>query len=213
MTEDVKIRIVDKMFLGTEFLTWLYFAALDDDGVTIDNDAMTPQKESMQIVVGKKVALRTMDATGARVSLQGAGLGDSGEVLQAVRRGANIDTLAMEMAIGSRVYAFTLGADGGFSGVKLPDLFSEPDADAGAAPGEISAEGGEVKRKRRPKIPMEDVLELRMQCLDELEAVIDALFAEFMERRLSSDSWFRDERAIFSCVRNGLAARMVEDGA
>lgn len=212
MADDVQIKIADKLFLGPEFLTWLYFAALDNRGVTVDADAMTPKKEDMQFVVGKRVALRSLDAAGARVSLQGSGLADSGEVLQAVRRGACVETLAMEMAIGSRVYVFTLSADGGFASVKLPDLFTEEDdANAGAVAGEVGADGAEVKKKRRPKLPMEDVLELRMQCLDELEAVIDALFAEFMDRRLSSDAWSRDQHAILSTVSQGLKERLIQD--
>lgn len=211
--EEIKIRIVDKMFLGPEFLTWLYFAALDDRGVTIDADAMTANKETMQVVVGKKVSLRDVTAEGARVSLAGTGLGDSGELLQAVRRGANIESLAMDMAIGNRVYSFTLGADGGFSSVKIPDLFTDEGGED-AKVGEVGADGNEVKKKkRRPKLPTEDILELRMQCLDELENVIDALFAEFLERRLSSDAWARDQRAILQCVGDGLRSRLLQDDA
>lgn len=208
INDEKRISVHDKMFLSQEFLTWLYFAALADHGVSIDANAMTKDGQEMNVVVGKKVALRDFDSSGVRVSLSGFGLSDSGEVLQAVWRGACVDTLSMEMSIGNRVYSFTLGVEGGVFNFKLPDLFTDPDEGQAGQVGEVGSDGKEVKRKRRPKLPLEDVIELRMQCCDELEDVIDALFAEFLRRRLDPETWVNDQQAISEAIANGLQARV-----
>jgi hypothetical protein len=217
-------KIADKLFLGPEFLTWLYFTLLEeglalpraDLGLPAPTGAMAPDGESsaaddedqdlVQFAIGKRAVLKTVDAGGARVTLSGTGLDDNGEILQAIRRGAFLDTLALDMSLGHRVYSFTLRADdGGFVGVKLPDLFSEPEEDDG-----MQDPLGPKKRKRRPKLPLEDILALRMQCLDELEAVIDALFARFITRRIARAWHSEDVAGIRKAVSRGLKARLVD---
>src|SRR5262245_41097970 len=121
-------KLADKLFLGPEFLTWLYFTILDEEFELAIPGAFpegTPDDDALiGFSVGTRVQLKTIDATGAKVALSGPGLDDSGEILQAIRRGALVDTLSLEVAIQSRVYGFTLrGDDGGLVGVKLPDLF------------------------------------------------------------------------------------------
>ena len=161
------------------------------------------------LAIGKRAVLKTVDTGGARVTLAGAGLDDNGEILQAVRRGALIDTMSLDMSLGHRVYSFSLRADdGGVVGVKLPDLFSEPeDQDAATIRDPLL---GPATKKRRPKLPLEDILALRMQCLDELEAVIDALFARFITRRLARAWHTEDVAGIRKVVARGLKARLVE---
>ncbi len=210
-------KIADKLFLGTEFLTWLYFSILEEGGSFDLGDALPEEmrpppdddgKSIVQLVVGKKAILKTVDAGGARVTLAGSGLDDNGEILQAIRRGALVDTLALDMSLGHRVYSFTLRADdGGITGIKLPDLFSEPE-DEGAA--ELRDPLGPPQKKRRPKLPLEDILALRMQCLDELEAIVDALFARFVTRRLAKAWHTEDVAGIRKTVAQGLKARLVD---
>ena len=111
--------------------------------------------------------------------------------------------LSLEMSINTRVYAFTLRSDdGSLSSVKLPDLFSEPDEDG-------SELVGPKKKHRRPKLPMDEVLSLRMQCLDELERVLDALFARFVVRRVARAWHSEDVASIRARVASGLKARLV----
>lgn len=205
MTEDIKIRVADKEFIGPEFLTWLYFVSLDDRGVSCDLNTLNKSGLETNMVVGSRINLKVTE-TMSSVALKGGGLDDSGELLQAVRRGAHIDALGLCVALGERVYTFVLAADGTMSSVKLPDLFSDDD---GEKAGEVGGDGQAVKKRRRPKLPLEDIMELRMQCLDELDAICDALFAEFLTRRLSSDAWARDERTILRCVSEGLSQRLV----
>lgn len=202
-------KIADKLFLGPEFVTWLYFTLLEEEMVIDLSDALPGGDEGdaeVQFAIGKKAVLKTIDAGGARVTLAGAGLDDNGEILQAIRRGAYVDVLSLDMSMGHRVYSFTLNAsDGGLTGVKLPDLFSEPeDQDAG-----VVDPLAPVKKKRRPKLPLEDILALRMQCLDELESVLNALFARFVTRRLARAWHTEDVAGIRKAVAKGLKARLV----
>jgi hypothetical protein len=201
-------RLTEKAFLGPEFLTWLYFTLLENEfHLTMGTEVSTlkdSDDKSVQFAIGKRVALASLEAAAAKVGLSGPGLDDNGEVLHAVRRGALIDTLSLEMSIGSRVYAFTLrGSDGSVASLKLPDLFSEPEED------DLVVDPLEPqKKKRRPKLPLEDILALRMQCADEVEEVIDALFARFVTRRLARAWQTEDVTSIRKRVTTGLKARV-----
>lgn len=207
-------RLADKAFLGPEFLTWLYFTLLQE-GLELAMPAAfpkgTPEDEALvQFAIGKRVALRALDASGARVALSGGGLDDSGELLQAVRRGALVDVLALEVSIQSRVYALTLRADdGGLVAVKLPDLFSEPEEEAPDPTVAPADPLGKKPRKPKLKLPLEDVLALRMQCLSELEAVLDALFERFVTRRLARAWHTEDLSHMRGAVAAGLKQRLV----
>ena len=205
-------RLAEKAFLGPEFLTWLYFTLLEEElelslPAAVPKD--TPDDETLVgFAIGKRAALRALDASGARVALSGGGLDDCGELLQAIRRGALLEVLSLEVAIQSRVYAVTLRADdGGLVGVKLPDLFSEPDEspDPTVAPPDPL---GKKPRKPKLKLPLEDVLALRMQCLSELEGVLDALFAQFVTRRLARAWHIDDLGRMRARVADGLKARL-----
>lgn len=204
-------KIADKLFLGPEFVTWLYFTLLEE-GMVIDlaaelgSEAGDGSDAEVQFAIGKKAVLKTIDAGGARVTLAGAGLDDNGEILQAIRRGAYVDVLSLDMSLGHRVYSFTLNAsDGGLTGVKLPDLFSEPEDNEAAVVDPLAP----PKKKRRPKLPLEDILALRMQCLDELEGVLNALFGRFVTRRLARAWHTEDVAGIRKAVAKGLKARLV----
>lgn len=205
-------KLADKLFLGPEFVTWLYFTLLEEGMEMALPTAFPPgtdeEEAVVQFQIGKRAQLKSIDATGAKVSLSGPGLDDNGEILQAIRRGALLEILSLEVSIQSRVYAFTLKADdGGLVAVKLPDLFSEPDEDEGAIPVDPLEK---KKAKRRPKLPLEDVLALRMQCLGELERVLDALFERFVTRRLARAWRSEDVAGIRKRVAAGLKQRLVE---
>lgn len=205
-TQPTARKLADKLFLGPEFLTWLYFAISTDAPQTV----MTAQdigtsyagdgSDLIGFGIGKRAKLADVGGAGARVGLAGPGVDGAGEVLAAIRRGALLTELALEMAIESRVYGFTLRADGAVVGLKLPDLFTEPEDDATAV--EPAA-----KPKRRPKLPLEDVLALRAAATAEAETVVDALFARFMHARVDRVGWARELDKIRMAVTAGLVAR------
>jgi hypothetical protein len=204
-------KLAEKMFLGPEFLTWLYFTLLEEEMAMELPGAFpkgTPVDETVvQFQMGKRVALRAVDATGARVSLSGPGLEDSGEVLQAVRRGALVSSMAFDAQVQSRTYSLGINGEDGALSVKLPDLFSEPeDAEAATVEDPLAPK----KKKRRPKLPLEDILALRMQCAEEIERVLDALFEKFLVRRLAR-AWSTDDVArMRKHIAHGLKARLVD---
>lgn len=188
-------RPVDKMFLGPEFLTWLYFF-LEDEGFDVDVDG-----EQVRFAIGKRAVLKVLDASGSRVTLSGPDLDDSGELLHAVRRGALIDGIALQMALGERVYELTLtGSDGGIA-LKVPDLFSK-DESSDDDPDEGNNVDAPKPRSRRPDAA--DVLDLRMMCLDDVERVLDDLFRRFVTRRLAR-AWHSED---LSTMRSTVATRL-----
>lgn len=182
------------MFLGPEFLTWLYFF-LEEEGFEVDVEG-----EQARFAIGKRAVLKVLDSSGSRVTLAGPDLDDSGELLHAVRRGALIEGIALQMALGERVYEITLtGSDGGVA-LKVPDLFSkdEPADDD---------DGGDEERAPRPRArrpDAADVLDLRMLCLDDVERVLDDLFRRFVTRRLAR-AWHSED---LSTIRSTVATRL-----
>ena len=202
----------DKAFLGPEYVTWLYFTLIDEGfeiGVPNVNDD-TGAPVDVRFAIGKKAMLNASgDHTGPKITLSGAGLEDNGEVLQAIRRGALVESLSLELSIDTRVYAFTLGSDGALSGVKLPDLFTDPDEGQAASEQSIIPT---TRKKRRPALPIDDIVGLRMQCLDELEHVIDSLFETFLSRRLGTTFFTDDVEVIRAAVATGLHNRLLPMG-
>lgn len=180
----------DKTFLGQEFLTWLYFF-LDESDYEVDlpgafEKGIGPQQDRVAFAIGKKTVLTSLDASGVRVALSGPDLDDCGEVLQALRRGALVDTLELQMALDERVYTVTLrGQDGQMSSVRFFEgMIKEGEGDAG------------------------DVLDVRLAALDEIDAVIDGLFGRFVTRRLAQAWEKEDIMRMKKKVAAGLAAKL-----
>ncbi|MCP4498408.1 MAG: hypothetical protein GY822_00375 [Deltaproteobacteria bacterium] len=202
-------QVTDKAFLGPEYLTWLYFH-LEESGWEVHLPDAFPDKstapvgELVQFAMGKRAVLHPLDETGARVTLAGTDVDGGGELFSAIRRGALIDSLSLVLAIDSRVYEFTMSSkDGGYSGVKLPDLYSEPDEDNPLFDDEKKA-----KKPKKPKLPLDAIIDLRMSCLDELEEVLNALFHRFVTRRLARAWLAEDVKSMQKRVQAGLKERL-----
>lgn len=125
----------------------------------------------MQFAIGKRVALRALDARSAG-GFSGGGLDDSGELLQAVCRGALVDA-GVEVSIQSRVYASFQADDGGVAGGrKAPD---SPSPRKKPRSHRVAPADPRARNRASPAQAPLDVLALRMQCLSELEAAGRAL--------------------------------------
>lgn len=204
-------RPADKLFLGPEFVTWLYFY-LQHEGFEVElADAFSgprnaPEDNLVRFAVGRRSTLKSLDGTGARVSISGPGLDDSGEMLQAIRRGAFIDVLALQMQIGERIYEFSMYADGGIGSVKLPDLMTPSSEAVDVDEDDMDAPGARGRRRRGADVG--EILSLRMSCLEEIECVVDALFQRFVTRRLARAWATEDLRAMRAAVAARLAARL-----
>lgn len=200
-----RLQVVEKAFLGLEFTTWLYFAIVEgqtDAELQIDG-------EDVFLGIGKKLVLNAIDGSGAKVTLSGSGLAENGEILQAVRRGALIEMLSIDAAIGARTYQISMDAHEGSLVVKLPDLFTDPAEDQNN-----TVQDPLEKKKNKnpaPDLPMDEIFILRMQALEESERIVDALFQRFVARRLTK-AWQAEELALVRrSVAEGLKARLVQE--
>ena len=147
---------------------------------------------------GQKVQLKAADGSNTKVALTGTGLDGSGELHQAIRRGAFIETLGLMMALDGQVYSCIInGADGSLSGVKLPNLLADGETDEESAP---ASRGG-----RRINLPVDEVIFLRAAALDDIEKVLDGLFSIFLTRRLAQAFIKEDLGRIRNTVQNSLS--------
>ena len=181
----------EKLFLGPEFTTWLYFHILEQEfevsvPEAFPDKSMQPPGGVVQFAIGPRVALSTLDGSGSRTTLAGPNLDDSGELYQAVRGGAQIDSLRLHIQVHERVYEATLFADGSLGSVKLP-----ADVPKGA--------------------DLEDALAVRSACLDEVERVIDACFHRFLTRRLAKAWADEDLREVKVRVKEALTKRLKDE--
>ena len=159
-------------FLGPEFLTWLYFHLDKLDG---------------RLSIGNRVSLRPMNNEEQKVSISSPNLEDSGEFLQAIRSGAYVESLALDLVIDERIHSFTLNAlDGSLSGVKTQGL----DKSTG------DSEEAEIM--------------IRMSNLDEIEDVLKKIFARFLELRLGVTFMSEEVKAMRESVAEGLSVSLLE---
>jgi len=191
--ETVKPNYAGMQTVGDQFLTWLYFSLRENGMQKLGEDLGFKESDGVETVdfaIGPKAKLSAVDGTGAKVALAGAGLDSNQELLQAVQRGALINLLSLDIAVSNRVYSLTLKKDGSIASLKLPDLFTDPDEDGE----QLQPEAGK-KKKKRPTLPLEDILVLRETCVEEVEKVIHGLFKEFVRERLTRD-WSRTAASI-----------------
>ncbi len=186
-------------FLGPEFLTWLYFH-IDQVGGEILIAKILPKwpdrEQVMRIAVGKRINLKPLAASEMRVSIVGTALDDSGEVLQAIRAGAYIDSLSLDFTIGERLHRMMIQAvDGAIGNAKTEQAFSVTDdmqEDENLSTQETSVE----------------IILLRMSNLDEIEDLLDGLFAQFLNRRLAHVFIEQDVYSMRLIVAEGLVAKL-----
>ena len=170
-----------KTFIGSEFLTWLFFAAQEINfGEVVEK--VLGSKEPIAITVGKSISL--IDEIGTKVRVTGNTT--RADTLQAIRLGSTATSLALDAMIGQRLYSFTLGVDGGVSGASFPvPVDDEP------------AEGAEPAPKLgRAKLPLEDLLDVQAIMLDEVDVLIGAMQRSFLNLRLDPVRWTAEETRI-----------------
>lgn len=157
-------------FLGPEFLTWIYF----------NTDLL-----SNKISIGRRVTLKPLNSEEQKVMIASPKLEDSGELLQAIRAGAYVESLALDLVADDRVHSFTLNSlDGSISGVKTQGL--------------EKSMGDSVEA---------DII-IRMSNLDEIEDALNKIFAQFLELRLGQTFVSQSIKTIRESVSEGLKARL-----
>jgi len=183
-------------FLGPEFLSWLYFH-LDEKGGEIRFSDYSKQKvtfeETFRMCVGNRALLRPLNGSAASVAVTGTSVDDSGEVLQAFRAGALVDALSLEIHFSQTVYTFTINAkDASISQFRSLQPFANESKEDDVEQ-EVEDEANVI---------------IRMSALDEIEAIIDALFHEFVQRRIHQAFVTTDLANMRRTVSEGLQSKL-----
>jgi hypothetical protein len=202
-----KVPHLKLAFLGPEFLTWLYFH-IDQVGGEIPLSELlatkSPIQETLRIAIGKRMALKPLTSDDIRVSISSPMLDDSGEVWQAIRAGAYIDSLSLDFVLGERIHSLTLNAsDGAISNAKTRQLFEINDHDAD----ELSDPSQPTETPKTNWNDEESIL-IRMSNLDEIEDILNGLFSRFLTRRLAQAFVSQDISAIRQSIAAGLKAKL-----
>lgn len=183
-------------FLGPEFLSWLYFH-LDEKGGELRFSEYSKQKisfeDSFRMCIGNRALLRPLAGESASVTVTGAAIDDSGEVLQAFRAGALVDSLSLEIHFSQTTYTFTVNAkDGSISQFKILQPFKNDP----------------VEKDEDQELEDEANVIVRMSALDEAEMIVDALFQEFVGRRLHQAFVTTDLANMRRSVSEGLQSKL-----
>lgn len=145
--------VASKAFLGTEFLTWLWFRSEADEG------KFSPGGEAVQVFVDDRMSLETAFAHAATADLSGGEPSSSAEAQVALREGKTLVAGSFRLLKGEREWAFRLkGRTLDLGPVRLPALLTRA---------------------------MDDRFYERMALLDELDGLLQQLFASFLHVRLS----------------------------
>lgn len=152
-------------FLGSEFLTFLWFQAeANGDGfVTLGSDPCRVEfDQSLTMVSGGNVI--------ESATLKSDSPSHTEEARTALRQGKKVAKARIVLEHGERQYQFTIAAEGlVLSGVKLPTILGGK-SDAAAADGMAAVQE-------------------RMLLLDELEGLIDSMYVGFCALRSSGVHW------------------------
>jgi hypothetical protein len=165
MTEDFLAVVEAKRFLGREFLTWLVYRLEEEGGRVIHDD------DVFELALGDRVVLS--GGPGDRARLTVVGEGDvRAEIGAGLRHGKLVDRARLVITRGERRWELAL--DGGlltYEALKCPTLGDRDTA-----------------TQQDPRAGFENDLFLRLADVEEVLGVLDALFADFCQRRATA-SW------------------------
>ena len=194
-------------FLGPEFLSWLYFYIDAKNGELHFSEyskAKVTFEDAFRMCIGNRAALRPLIGTSASVTVTGTSLDDSGEVLQAFRAGALVDSLSLEIHFSQSVYTFIVNAkDASISQFRTIQPFAEKSTSTFSMQRE-----GDEEVMESPELEDEANVLVRMAALDETETILDALYRHFLERRLHQGFVSNDLANMRRVVSEGLEAKL-----
>lgn len=156
---DLVDRIDTTRFLGSEFLTWLWFKIELFEGSLALGEEPIGEHRSCDVWLDTQVVLASWTDDSEKATLRGAAPSSTPEAAEALKQGKIPQKVALRLMLGTEEYAFTFNAKPfSVSGVKLPQVLKEESDEA--------------------------FLE-RMRLLEQLDDVIGALYEEFLLFRLS----------------------------
>lgn len=142
------------LFIGQEFLTWLWFSSETSQQVTLDDGGQ------VLLMLGDRLALGPAQGQeGVRITVRGQEFALA-EAREALRQGKLVEAMRLGLEVEGEEYWLTLrAADLGLSGLRLPPT----------APAEEGVEG--------------QILE-RIALVDTAVKAVERLFAGFLAQRL-----------------------------
>jgi len=154
---DVREALDQYLFVGQEFLTWLWFLGETRQQVVLASG------EEVLLMLGDRLALGPAQGQeGVRVAVRGQEA-SLAEAREALRRGKLVEAMRLHLEINGEEFAASLrAADLGLSALRLPPT----------APGEDGVEGLFLER---------------IALIDTLLGVIEGLLRMFLLQRLDAD--------------------------
>ena len=161
---DLVDRLNSTAFLGREFLTWIWFKGELNEGLFSLEDG----GGAIELFLTDRLSLADAGQGAEKIAVKSEDPSNTPEANVALRQGKKVDKACLRLVRGQREWVVTLAGDSlAGSGIKIPAL--------------LTREADEKLRER-------------LALLDELDAMIVALFKSFLKIRLDAGAW-EDERA------------------
>lgn len=177
---DLVDLIVEKRFLGQEFLTWLWFKSEERGGtvsLTGAGDIQLVFEKHMLLEYGEGEAFEKIVCQGLQAELNEARTG--------LRMGKKLEQARIHLILGDHEWHMTLKASLlEFRSVKPPKTMAESE----------EGEGDEA---------LEGRLLDRIGLLETAEKTVDGLFRMFLEVRLSPSAWQQELASIKNWIHKG----------
>lgn len=117
--------IQQKKFLGSEFLTWLWYQSEKNGGAVL-----VPEQDAITLWIDDRLELESSDPTDQRNVLRGGAPSTSPEARAALREQRKASMAKLRVAKGEREWAFQLDAKTlDLKGVKIPALLTNEEDD------------------------------------------------------------------------------------
>ncbi|MBM4358112.1 MAG: hypothetical protein FJ096_08370 [Deltaproteobacteria bacterium] len=180
-------RIEKRRFVGREFLLWLWF-----EGELFDETLHVAPHGELGLAIERELALSNGKET---TRIQGQEPARTREAKESLRLGKLPERATFRLVLGEREATFSLKAESlAVGGLALPRILTEGDH---AAPGELGAPAAAPRRKRRTSVEEDaereadgrsEVLLDRLDRTREIEAILEALYRDFLRLRLG-EAW------------------------
>jgi hypothetical protein len=170
-------RIEKRRFVGREFLLLLWM-----ESELFDATLTLPKHGSFGFWLEKRLTL-SAEKESTKITAAMPGLGR--EAKAALLRGQLPESAGVRLARNGNEQSFSLRADSlGVSGLKLSTVLDrDPDAGSGDLVDELMGKKG--RGKKREETDEQEVFFERMHATGEFEELLEALYVDFLELRLS----------------------------
>jgi len=159
--------IASRAFLGTEFLTWLWYASERDDGRFVVGE------DPIRVWIDDQLSLESLVADSQEDVFKGGTPSTSPEARMALKLGKKVSKARLKVCRGEREWrAIIKGRTLDLGTVKLPAILTKVE---------------------------DDRFYERMQLLEDLDAMIDSLYRQFLDVRLG-DGWEAELKAIHDWI-------------